>query len=309
MGWLTLVADAVHAEMQFACQTVDGGRRSPGKSFELIAKSVLRLLFFFPCTLRLARALAVLDCPELQTQNAGVFLKHLRKAYACNLSTAERARIVAHHYSVVRERLGLNFLSNSIDRGVCVWSANDDPMGPRIIARTANQYDFESELNLQFILGSELLYIMSAVVAPGTLWQSDEPSVMVITRVQGIRLKTPQMKAATAICGDCAPRLLLFAAMEGLAISLGVSQIIGIGVRQQIATAFGSVKSPSFNENYDLFWRSLNGHFRLDGNYNLTAPSLHTSLDSVPSKHRTRSLHRRIYRDLVMRSVIKEFRK
>ena len=308
MGWCTLVASAAHAEMRFACQTIDGCRRSPGKSIELIAKSFLRLLLFFPCTLRLARAIVALDCPELQTQNAGIFLKHLRKAYACNLSTAERARIAAHHYGVVRERLGRSFLRASLEQGVCVWSATDDPQGPRMIARTANQYDFESELNLQFVLGSEVLYIMSAVVAPGTLWQSDEPSVMVITRVQGIRLKIPQMKAATAICGDCAPRLLLFAVLEGLAIALGVRQIIGIGVRQQIATAFGPINSPSFNENYDRFWRSLNGHSRLDGNFNLTAPSLHKSLDHIPSKHRARSLHRRIYRDLAMRSVIKEFR-
>ncbi len=308
MGWYNLVASAARAEMQFASQTVDGARRSPGKSLELIAKSILRLLLFFPCTLRLARALVTLDCPELQTRNPGIFLKHLRKAYACNLSTVERASIVAHHYRVVSERLGLSFFRASLEDGVCVWSANDDPQGPRIIARTANQYDFESELNLQFVLGSELLYTMSAVVAPGKLWRSDEPSVMVITRVQGIRLKVSQMKAATAICGDCAPRLLLFAALEGLAISMGVRKIIGIGVRQQIATAFGPIKSPSFNENYDLFWRSLNGHFRLDGNFNLTAPSLHKSLDHIPSKHRARSLHRRVYRDLAMRSVIKEFR-
>ena len=309
MGWHTLLAKATHAEMQFACRTVDGGRRSLGKSAELIAKSVLRLLIFLPGTIRMVRALSAVDCPVLQAQNAGVYLKHLRKAYACNLTTGERARMIAHHYSVVRERLGLSFLNHSIEDEVPVWSADDDPQGPRIVAKTANQYDFEGELNLQFFMGPNLLYIMSFIVSPGAIWGRDEPSVIVVTRVQGIRLYLKEMKAATAISGDCGPRLLLFAALEGLAISMGVQQIIGMGVRMQIATSFGPIKSPSFLENYDLFWRSLNGQFRLDGNFNLTAPSLHKSLENIPSKHRTRSLRRRIYRDLTMRSVLQTFRK
>ena len=308
MGWCTLLANATHAEIEFALRTVDGERRSLGKSVELATKAIVRLLIYLGSTLRLARALPPDAFGVMQEKNAGVYLKHLRKAYACTLSVSERASMVAHHYRLLRERFGLDFLNNSIENEVPIWSANDDPQGPRIIARTANQYDFEGELNLQFLLGPDLLYIMSFVVSPGAIWGRAEPTVIVVTRVQGIRLYLKQMKTATAISGDCGPRLLLFAALEGLAIAMGVQQIIGVGVRMQIATSFGPIRSPSFLENYDLFWRSLNGQFRLDGNFNLTAPSLHKSLENIPSKHRTRALRRRVYRDLTMRTVLRKFR-
>ena len=309
MGWCTLVANAAHAELEFACRTIDGERRSFAKSVELAAKLILRFLIYLPSTLRLAQALHADDYGVMQKKNAGVYLKHLRKAYACNLSVSERASMVAHHYQLLRERLGVDFLNNSIENEVLIWSATDDPQGPRIIAQSANQYDFEGEMNLRFLMGTDLLYIMSFVVSPGSIWGREEPNVIVVTRVQGIRLFLKEMKTATAISGDCGPRLLLFAALEGLAIAMGVQQIIGIGVRMQIATSFGPIKSPSFLENYDLFWRSLNGQFRLDGNFNLTAPSLNKSLENTPAKHRTRALRRRIYRDLTMRTVMRKFRK
>ena len=303
------MANAAHAEIEFAYLTVDGERRSLAKSIELAAKLFLRFLMYLPSTLRLARALHADDYGVMQEKNAGVYLDHLRKAYACNLSVGERASMVAHHYQLLRERLGLDFLNNSIENEVLIWSATDDPQGPRIVAKSANQYDFEGELNLRFLMGPDLLYIMSFIVSPGSIWGREEPNVIVVTRVQGIRLFLKEMKTATAISGDCGPRLLLFAALEGLAIAMGVQQIIGIGVRMQIATSFGPIKSPSFLENYDLFWRSLNGQFRLDGNFNLTAPSLNKSLENTPSKHRTRALRRRIYRDLAMRTVMRTFRK
>ena len=309
MGWSTLLANATRAEMEFSLRTVDGERRPLAKSIELAAKAILRLLIYLPSTLRLVRSLPADDFRVIQEKIAGVYLKHLRKAYACNLSVSERATMAAYHYRLLPERLGPDFLNNSIETGVPIWSATDDPQGPRIVAKAASQYDFEAELNLQFWLGTDLLYIMSFIASPGAIWGREEPTVIVVTRVQGIRLFLKEMKTATAISGDCGPRLLLFAALEGLAISMGVQQIIGIGVRMQIATSFGPINSPSFLENYDLFWRSLNGQFRLDGNFNLTAPSLHKSLENVPSKHRTRALRRRIYRDLTMRAVLRKFRK
>ena len=128
-----------------------------------------------------------------------------------------------------------------------------------------------------------------------------------ITRVQGIRLAVDQMKIATELCGDCAPRLLLFSALEGLVAGMQVRGMIGVGVKRQIATEFETITTRSFYDNYDGFWLSLNAQPLSDGNYRLPTPAVQRPLSSIPAKHRGRTQARRTYRHIVTSAVASYF--
>ena len=234
-------------------------------------------------------------------------LKHLRKGYARQLTALDRATIVSHHYRQLSGRLEPNLLDGLLREGAQVWAASDDPIGPRIIAKSTDQYDFESELTLLFMLGSEVLYIMGCIFSPGEIWGVADESVLVITRVQGIRLAVDKMKIATELCGDCAPRLLLYSAMEGLVAGMQLRQIVGVGVTRQIATEFEAITTPSFYENYDGLWLSLNAQSHHDGTYRLPTPLVQRPLSSVAAKHRGRTQARRTYRHIVTSTVASYF--
>ena len=302
-----LIAGAAKAEAQFILRSVDGQPRPRGKSAVLAAKALARLLLFLPTTLRLAQQLHRDAPPCLLKHNPGIALKHLRKGYARQLTALERASIVSHHYRQLSRRLGSSFFDDFLLEGSKIWAASDDPMGPRIIAKTADQYEFESELTLAFRLGSEVLYIMGCVFSPGKLWGLEDDSVLLITRVQGIRLAVDKMKIATELCGDCAPRLLLFSALEGLLARMQIREIIGVGVTRQIATEFETITTASFYDNYDGLWLSLGAEPRPDGNYRLPTPLVQRPLDTIASKHRGRAQARRTYRHIVTSAVASYF--
>ena len=302
-----LIAHAAKAEAQFILRSVDGQPRPRGKSAVLAAKTLARLLVYLPITLRLARALHQ-EAPRcLLDRNPGIVLKHLRKGYARQLTTSDRAAIVLHHYRQLSRRLGPNFLDDFLRDGATIWAAGDDPLGPRIIAKSTGPYDFESELTLVFMLGSEVLYIMGCIFSPGKVWGVEDESVLVITRVQGIRLAVDMMKIATKLCGDCAPRLLLFSALEGLVAGMQIRGMIGVGVKRQIATEFETITTRSFYDNYDGFWLSLNAQPLPDGNYRLPTPAVQRPLSTIPSKHRGRTQARRTYRHIVTSAVASYF--
>lgn len=307
MACISLIANAAKAEAQFILRSVGGQPRPRGKSAVLGAKALGRLLLFLPTTLRLAAQLHR-DAPRgLLERNPGIVLKHLRKGYARQLTAWQRASIVSHHYRQLSTHLPTNELDGFFREGAQIWAATDDPLGPRIVAKLSDHYDFESELNLVFMLGSEVLYIMGCVFSPGEIWGVADESILVITRVQGIRLAVDKMKIATELCGDCAPRLLLFAAMEGLLAGMRVRGIIGIGVTRQIATEFEAISTPSFYDNYDGFWLSLNAQPQPDGNYRLPTPLVQRPLATIPANHRGRTQARRTYRHIVTSAVATHF--
>ena len=302
-----MLVNIVRAEADFILRSADGARRPLSKSFTSAAKTVSRLVLNFSTILRLVRCLTGEAYLVLWKKNAGIFLKPLRRGYARDLTTRNRSAIVAHHYNQVSKHLGDGFLKSSTGGEVVLWSAFDHADAPRIVATTVDQFDFEDELKLTFMLGANALYIMGAVVSPGRIWGISHESVLVVTRVQGIRLMVDQMKVATELCGDCAPRLLLFSAMEGLAAAMGIRWIVGIGVTRQIATAFETISTPSFYDNYDGFWKSLNRVNSVAGFYLLPTPLIHRPLVEIQPKHRTRAQSRRVYRRYVSSYVASRF--
>ena len=307
MVWSRLIANAARAESRFILRAVDGQSRPPGKSAVLAGKTLARLLLYFPVSVQLAWALRRNASPCVLERNPGILVKHLRKGYVSRLSAKDRAVIVSHHYARLSTSLRADVLEALFTGGTQIWAASDDPQGPRIIAKSTDQYDFESEIHLAFMLGSEVLYVMGGVISPGALWDAQESSALVITRVQGIRLAVGQMKAATELCGDCAPRLLLFAAMEGLAAALRIREVIGVGVARQIATEFESITSSSFYDNYDGLWLSLNAQPQHDGHYRLPVPLAQRPLAAIAARHRGRAEARRTYRHIVTSAVASFF--
>lgn len=298
-----ILSRAAKSELQFCLNTADGQRRSIGKSLSLAAKAAVRLLVHFPSCSGLWREFGRPKFSALHERNAGIFVKHLRQAYWCGLTSHERARIIAEHYRRTSDQLRPDFLHRSLSDGLVIWKADDDPLGPRIVASAANQYDFESELNFKFMLGDQVLYIMGCIVSPGDIWRLEPQPVLVITRVQGIRTTLPLMKIATEKSGDCAPKLLLFAAIEGLANALKIRRTIGIGVQKQIATAFGKVNTESFWNNYDGFWESLGGQMRPDGNFILPSPIVMRPLTEIKPNHRRRAYSGQNFRRYVTSEV------
>lgn len=219
---------------------------------------------------------------------------------------------IRHHYRYLFDTLTQDFLRLSIVEKVPIWQASDDPDSPRIYLQTANQYDFESELTLFLMVGSEMVSFMGCVIVPGNLVGSEAETVLLVTRVQGVSRKGNLLKAVTKLSGDCTPRLVLLAAMKGIARALEIPDLAGIGAENQSASAYMAQVTPAFVESYDGFWQSLFDQNSDQAYYHFGNQIHFKPLSAVSAHHRGRAQERRSYRSQVSRFVesqIDQYRK
>lgn len=231
-----------------------------------------------------------------------IVLKHWRPYLGSELTHSERAAILIDHYSFLPARLEKDFFRKIVDGQLPLWEHVVDSRTCRILLKFSPACHDEGDLTLHFELDGMAVYALSCSIGPGEVAGVTAEHAIFIGRIQGRRDGLGLIREATRLCTDIAPAALLLAAVEGLALSLGIEHIIGIGGSDQLKAPNVS-RQDGLTHTYDDFWTASGGRQLVRNMYHLSVPLAEKPILEVKRHHRSRTLRKRTFRRGVTKNV------
>ncbi len=237
-----------------------------------------------------------------------IVLKFLSPSYANEFSTADRAAILANHYEYLQYCFSQAFLDKIIHAQAPLWEASVEEcyLGIRLSIMHSTKCD--GELSLNFQANATDVYMLCFVIVPGRLMGADEEQVICVTELAGKKGCADLINFATKSVGDVGPRLILMAAMHGIALALNIRHIFGISAANQVSFE-GESLSGNFASAYDRFWDSIEGKQLSSGWFYFPVPLPEKPLALIKQKHRPRVKSRRAFRAAVTNCVREQVEK
>jgi uncharacterized protein len=226
---------------------------------------------------------------------------------ASDLSRGERAAILVHHYSFIKDRLNESFCQWLVDDRRPLFELFAGDKRHRIWLTLPHAPDNgEGDLTLIFEADDIDLYTLSFTIGPGSIAGLRLPHAMYIGRVQGKGMGLDRIRQATKDCHDIQPSAMLLAAAEGIARALDIEDIVGIGSSTHISTKYG-VRPETFVKAYDEFWKAAGGEPIERQMYHLSVPLIGKPIRDVKRNHRSRALRKRRFKKALSDEVYKAF--
>jgi uncharacterized protein VirK/YbjX len=235
-----------------------------------------------------------------------VLFKFLYGYLSTDLSREERAAMLIHHYTFLRQRTRGDFFQDVVEQPLLLW---EHAVGERVYRMSLSVpifADGEGDLAIYFSADGVDIYFLSFTIGPGSICGLDG-AAMYIARMQGKGKGLDQIRLATRDCGDISPARLLLAAAEGIAQALDLSHMVGIGAMHQVSTAQGSDPSDLVKA-YDEFWQAAGGTKIARDMYHLALPVLGKPIREVKRDHRSRTLRKRRFKTAIRDAVGEAFR-
>jgi uncharacterized protein VirK/YbjX len=277
-----------------------------GDGVARISKS-LWLLRHPRTSLVLARLFASSNLRPLLRIEPRLMFKFLGDYLAADLSRSERAAMLIHHYAVLKARADREFFSRIAEQRLELWQLEVEEHIHRIWLSFPRTPHGEGDLTLIFEADGVDIYTLSFTIGPGSIAGLASPDAMFIARVQGMGNGIDRIREATKSCGDVSPAALLIAAVEGIAQTLDIDNMIGIGADVHVV-----LKKTGRLENlvkaYDEFWTTLGGSRLARNMYHLTVPGSAKSILEVKRDHRSRTQRKRRFKKSVRNRVSETFR-
>ncbi len=246
------------------------------------------------------RVIKVLTASETQPVARAaptVALKYLSRYLGAGLSQSERASILIHHYTFLKNRVERGFFRRIVHGRLELWKFPVSNGHVRICMAFPITAHSEGDLSLIFQSDQTDIYTLSFSIGPGGVAGLAADHAIYIGRLQGKGGGLQLIRTATKDCLDISPAALLLAATEGVATALELCGIVGIGDSRPEGLVHG----------YDEFWVASGG-LRLDRHmYHLAVPLPEKPIKTVKRNHRSRALRKRAFRKLVSEQVRREF--
>ena len=263
----------------------------------------LRVFFFLRGHSRLTRALRPFSVSGFIT--AKINYIYLFKYLSYSLSTKSKLRILANHYEYFKNNFPYHTLRPIFKDGLSCWSETRDSNVFEIRLISTTPYENEGSLSFVFNMNGETIYRVAFTFSPGRQLGLLDEQVIYVTRIQGVKGSLEDISLASKFFSDNTPPTLLVSAMEGMALSLGIKNVVGISLQNQISYLVSD--KDSFQKNYDEFWRTYASIKISDSNYLLSLPLQHKGLELIKSKHRNRTIHKRKVRNDISRKIYAYF--
>ena len=244
---------------------------------------------------QLADALALL--PLLKIQSKFIY-KYLSPYAARSFSRKMRLAAILHHYRFLRQRVAPGFFAGLAHAPV-LWQQQCGPDLFSIALGFPPRSGFEGELTLSFYCNATVLQVISFVLVPGALVGSPSPQALFICQVQGER-QPELLKHATRSLHDCTPAVLLVNAAYGLAKALRIGQVVGISTEEQLCR-------DKISFDYASFWQQFDGQRTAANLFLLATPVLEKPIQQIKSKHRARTLRKRLAKQQLRAAVAQQF--
>lgn len=212
-----------------------------------------------------------------------------------NLPARERIRCVLHHYRFEDETFNSAY-KYAVYRtaGLTLWQRNAGGSSFAITLAMASRMNAEGDLTIAFAADGKCLHRLSFSWIEGDLAGVARKVVPLIARNQGRWTDSDAAFAAfERAFPHNSPSFFCFAAMQGVAQAVGMSELVAI--KSSAHPAYDPASVTHFANAYDGFWKVLGG-VELPGPCYLVALPFHLKpLSAMQARHRRRAAIRREY--------------
>jgi len=278
-------------------------RKQPISSLISYYLKGLRIIFFLGGHSRLTRALKPFSASGFIS--AKINYIYLFKYLSYSLGTKNKLQILANHYEYFKNNFPYHALRPIFKDGLRCWSEmrESNLFEIRLISNTP--YENEGSLSFMFTMNGQAIYHLAFTFCPGRQFGLLDEQIIYVTRIQGVKGSLDDISQASKFFSDNTPPTLLISAMEGMALSLGIKNIVGISLQNQLSYLVSD--KYSFQKNYDEFWRTYESIKITDGDYLIQMPLQYKGLSLIRSKHRNRTINKRKIRQEISRKVYSYF--
>jgi uncharacterized protein VirK/YbjX len=268
-----------------------------------------RLLLNIPLHMRVMRALAAPEVRIVKDRDPKVAFKYLTHYLARGLSRSERAEMLIGHYACLARRLNGDFLTRVCEDPLVLWEEKIEDDVFRIRLGFSTVTHAEGDLSLVFEANALSVYQLSFTIGPGSVFGLLAPLVACVARIQGKGKGFQHIRHATKACRDVAPPLLLLAALQGVALALEITDVVGVDAGNQLSLDMGDrsdgAQAPSV---YNEFWLAQGASTIVRGMFHLPVPLPEKPLSQVKQGHRRRAAQRQEFRRAVTEQALHRFR-
>jgi hypothetical protein len=178
--------------------------------------------------------------------------------------------------------------------GLVLWQHGAGGHEFRITLAMGSRMNAEGDLIITFFADGKCLHRLSFSWIEGRVAGLPRAVVPFLARNQGRWIDSDDAFAAfEAAFPHNSPSFFCFAAMQGIALALGMTQVVGIKSAAHVAYDAASVKH--FANAYDGFWKVLGGVEMTGHGYLIALPFYLRPLAEMATKHRKRAARRRAH--------------
>ena len=242
---------------------------------------------------------------ETARTNPRFAYKYLTHDYLVrDLTTGQRAASFVHHYRRLTETLPASTLRQCLREFIRLHEIPAEGNRFTITMGLSRDFDKEGEFSLNLHVDSEVVFLLSFTIVPGATVNSSSPEVLLISRLQGMKGSYHLIHLATKSLHNVAPDAVLLAALQGIALAFGISEIAAVSASRQSSCTSDS--AAAFQQAYDLFFEGLDIERSSDGFYRTPVPIEPKPLAHVKKGHKIRTKEKRAFK-LAVQTACCEF--
>ncbi|TFW31530.1 DUF535 family protein [Massilia horti] len=211
------------------------------------------------------------------------------------LSARQRVQCVLAHYRF-EETTFNNAYKQAVyvHRSLPLWQHACEHGSFMLQLEMASRSNAEGDLTIAFLANGKCLHRLSFSWVEGALAGVAAPMTILVARNQGRWTDSGHaFEAFERAFPNNSPSFFCFAAIQGVAQAVGLTQVVAVKCTAHIAYDPADVRH--FANAYDGFWKVLGGTEMAGPGYLIKLPFYLKPLADMPSKHRKRAAQRREY--------------
>jgi uncharacterized protein len=240
-------------------------------------------------------------------QAKSVLESYLRVVYrytfpylATNFSQKERVELLQSHYEFISKKLSGDFFTRVLDGSLVVWEQHIE--GHHLSVLLAGPCPHrEGDLTLVFRMDGVSIYKLAFSILNAALLGLPGGRAMYVGQVQGYPGQFAAIRTATHACHDVAPPDMLMHALFGLAGTLDIHMVAGVGLENCLSFQRLLQRETCFN--YAEFWGRYMAQRSERGHHMVTLPLAEKPLEQVKANHRRRTFLKREFKRQVSAAV------
>ena len=266
---------------------VQKGYLSSSKIWRVIVR-IPTLLANLPLQYEVFRAFWSFKMRALAFRQPILPFKYLRTNYLVRgLTIPERATALIYNYRYLRSTLHDDFLRDVLYDRATLYELNEENHRYVVDWDLSSPCYNEGELSLSFKMDDLTLYLLSFNFVPGEIAGAPEPTVILITRLQGTYGCYPQIRLAMKALKGLSLPTFLVVVLEGLAEALHIQYMAGIPGSRQHKCEDSQIDA--LRKVYDNFFTGLGAAKNEAGFFCATFPLQEKPLRLINSCNRSRS--------------------
>ncbi len=246
---------------------------------------------------------------ETAHNNPRFAFRYLTHHYlARSLTVGERAACFLHHHRRMHALLPEVMLRQILLEDVTLHEIveADHRFALTLGLTRPRDCDKEGEWSIHLLVDGEAVFVLSFTVIPGWTIRSKSPEVLLISRLQGMPGRYTQIKLATKTLVDVAPGALLLAALQGIAMALGIGDLASVSATNQ--SLYSEQYDGVFRSAYDEFFTEL-GLAKSEAGFFLSpVPIAEKPLSLIKQGHKLRTRAKRAFKAEITLAVAEFFR-